>query len=422
MMILDRSIRPEYKFINSIQIPDLISTKLRNNIPLFYNTDESNQLIKLVIFNTFGYEKANNFAIPYMTTKLLVEGTQNHNNKEIFDIIEYNGASLDISTYADNSILSLIVLKSNFANILPLINEFFTLPSFPSDRLDHIKALENEDIIIDESDIKYLANKELKKQLFGENHKYGWSRNCQEINDTKISDIKSCFNQYWNNNIQIILCGNIDDQIINLINENIQIDVTFNDYEKEYQDINEKEDNKKIYISKEDSQQTCICLGKRTISPNHSDFHKLWSVVAFLGGYFGSRLMMNIREDKGYTYGIKASLVSLLDESYIVIKTSAKKGYHEMICDEIYKEIHKLQNEYASNEELLNFKQFFTGEMLNMISTPFSIVSQYYNILSKHLSTTHYVDRFNSIVGLTREDILNISCKYLNDFKTVIIE
>ena len=420
-MILDRSIRPEYKFINSIQISDLISTKLRNNIPLFYNIDESNQLIKLVILNTFGYEKANNFAIPYMTSKLLLEGTQKHNNKELFDIIEFNGASLDISTYADNSVLSLTVLKSNFANILPLINELFTCPSFPSDRLAHIKTLENEEILIDESDIKYLSYKELKKQLFGEKHKYGWTKNRQDIDNIKTSDIESCFDKYWNNDVQMILCGNVDDQVINLINDNIQFNIISSDKNNESKHINEVVDNKKTYIAKEDSQQTCICIGKKTISPNHSDFHKLWNVISFLGGYFGSRLMMNIREDKGYTYGIRASLVSLLDESYIVIKTSAKKGYHELICDEINKEIYKLQNEYVSDEELSSFKQFFTGEMLNMISVPFSIVSQYYNILSKHLSTSYYMDRFNSIVDLTKDDILNISRQYLNDFKTVII-
>ena len=157
------------------------------------------------------------------------------------------------------------------------------------------------------------------------------------------------------------------------------------------------------------------------ISPNHSDFHKLWNVIVFLGGYFGSRLMMNIREDKGYTYGIKASLISLLDESYMIIKTSVKKGYHELICDEINKEIHRLQHEYVSDEELLNFKQFFTGEVLNMISMPFSTVYQYYNILSKNLQFTYYTDRFNSIINLTKEDILSISQKYLNDFKIVII-
>ena len=144
----------------------------------------------------------------------------------------------------------------------------------------------------------------------------------------------------------------------------------------------------------------------------------------FLGGYFGSRLMMSIRERGGYTYGIRASLNYHKNCSYLCIRSSIKKGCSDKVIEEIKKEINILRTELVQSNELESFKQFFIGEMISSISSPFVPISQYQTIKVLNLESNFYSKLAKTFITITSQQIMDISNKYLNaeNFSSVIIK
>ena len=228
----------------------------------------------------------------------------------------------------------------------------------------------------------------------------------------KVYDLKNNFSQFWLNNTQIFITGDIDENLLKNINKNITDNLNFSNDNFLNNKIESTNSFKIININKQDSEQVSMCLGHTL--PNNEDSKKLWCTIAFLGGYFGSRLMKNIREKNGYTYGISAQIVSHRYAKYLLIKTSAKKEFKEAIIKEIKKEITLLQNEKISEEEFNSFKQYFLGNMLATFSNVFSDMEHFMTIKMLNLEQNYYPKLFGTIKNISGEEINHIAKKYLN--------
>ena len=219
------------------------------------------------------------------------------------------------------------------------------------------------------------------------------------------------------NNTQIFITGDIDENLLKNIDKNIPDSLNFSNDNFFNNKIESVNSSKIININKQDSEQVSMCLGHILI--NDENYQKLWCTVAFLGGYFGSRLMKNIREKNGYTYGISAQIVSHRYAKYLLIKTSAKKEFKEAIIEEIKKEITLLQNEKISEEELNGFKQYFLGNMLATFSNVFSDMEHFVPIKMLNLEQDYYPKLFETIKNISGDEINYIAKKYLNPDKFV---
>ena len=219
------------------------------------------------------------------------------------------------------------------------------------------------------------------------------------------------------NNTQIFITGDIDEKLLKNIDKKIPDNLKFSNDSFLNNKIESTNSSKIININKQDSEQVSMCLGHAL--PNNEDSKKLWCTVAFLGGYFGSRLMKNIREKNGYTYGISAQIVNYRYEKYLLIKTSAKKEFKEAIIEEIRKEIIFLQNEKISEEELNGFKQYFLGNMLATFSNIFSDMEHSVTVKMLSLEEDYYQKLFETIKNISGEEINHIAKKYLNPDKFV---
>ena len=168
------------------------------------------------------------------------------------------------------------------------------------------------------------------------------------------------------------------------------------------------------YEEREKSLQTSIRIGKVFISKDHQDYHKLKVLIEILGGYFGSRLMKNIREDKGYTYGIYAQMVSLKYSSFLTIGTEVKKESQIDTVDEIHKEIKQLQTEPVSADELETVKNYMVGSFLININTPFALARYFKSIYYFGLDYAWYDRYLNTIKNIQSKELLELANKYLN--------
>ena len=414
-MSVSRKLFPNNSPIVNFKINTPEQFILKSGIPVFFYNHNYLKLVKFTILNNFNPFE-NDPCINYFVKKMLLEGCEKYNHTEIADIIDFYGADMNITATTNANIISFTVLREYFNDIFELLCDILNSPSFEVDRLEYVKTKKIQELKIENTKNKTIAYKTFKKELLG-NRNYGYSLNEEDIKKVKVYDLKNNFSQFWLNNTQIFITGDIDEKLLKDIDKNIPDNLNFSNDNFFNNKIESVNSSKIININKQDSEQVSMCLGHVLL--NNEDSKKLWCTVAFLGGYFGSRLMKNIRERNGYTYGISAQIVNYRYVKYLLIKTSAKKEFKEAIIEEIRKEITLLQNEKISEEELNGFKQYFLGNMLATFSNVFSDMVHSVTVKMLSLEEDYYQKLFETIKNISGEEINHIAKKYLNPDKFV---
>ena len=170
---------------------------------------------------------------------------------------------------------------------------------------------------------------------------------------------------------------------------------------------------KRIFAERAGAMQSAVRLGMLTIDRNHPDYLKLRVLVTLLGGYFGSRLMSNIREEKGYTYGISAGLFSYPGVSSLVISTETANEYVEPLIREVYREIDRLQNEPVREEELAMVRNYMSGDLCRSYESAFTLVDAWIFLQTSALPPTFFDETLRTIKAITAEDIQRLAQEYL---------
>ena len=181
--------------------------------------------------------------------------------------------------------------------------------------------------------------------------------------------------------------------------------------------------DKKLFIPKKDSVQSAIFVGRRLFDLYHPDFHKVSVLNTVLGGYFGSRLMSNIREDKGYTYGINSVLRRMSKGVLSIIATQAAVQYVQPLLVELYKEMDRLCNELIPEEELKMVKNYMLGDILRSADGSFSVVDAYIGVTLEKLDLPDFFhEKTCTIQSVTPKDLLEMAQKYFdkNDYFEVV--
>ncbi len=388
------------------------SRSIQNFHDLFFVKNTKVDLLKVVFYNSANdFENIPNKAIPYCISKMATEGTPNFSHKQISETVDFWGAYLNTQWGKDFYKVSLLCMPQCFDKIFPIFQEIIRQPTFESERLEYIKDLDLQYLAVENARNKTVLNKEFLQLLFGEKM-YGYSRNEADIKSVSSDDLQQCYKDFFKKNWKCIISGNVDDKTLETISSSFNNLLT-----------TEKNSSPAIItasgapqhkVLEKNLEQEYLCLGKICMPATDKEYPLLWCCVMFLGGYFGSRLMTDIREKGGYTYGIRASLNSMQRCSYLCISCSLKKGFSQKVQEEIQNEIYKLQNELPSNEELFSFQQFFIGEMITELSSPFIALEQFATIDINHLEPNFYSTLAKTIVDLTPEQLSYAAKKFLD--------
>jgi predicted Zn-dependent peptidase len=172
------------------------------------------------------------------------------------------------------------------------------------------------------------------------------------------------------------------------------------------------ESRKKEHIKKKGAIQTAVRIGSPTINKRHPDYPGLKFLNVLLGGYFGSRLMKNIREEKGYTYGIHSAVSSFDLSGFKLISTEVGKENSGQAIDEIYKEIRLLLKEPVAQDELEVVRNYMSGEMVRMFDGPFAIAESFKAVWEFGLDLNYFVGMMNTIRTITPDEILRLANTY----------
>ena len=413
-MTLNRTIAPPAQAIEKVKILKASTHILENQIPLYAVQAGEQPVVRLELIFEAGSKRENIFGASQFATKMLSEGTSRHSSAEISEAFDQFGAFLEISQNADRANIMVHCLTKHLPEILPNLQEILTDSVFPEKELATLKNITLQTLKVNLEKTTFVAGQVLKEQIFGKNHAYGKTLNEANILNINQLAIKNFYEeQFKNKTFKIFLSGKFGEKEINLLNQFFgqnQVSVSQNTTEKP---VFEKEKNESTVIEKVGSLQSTIRLGRTLFGRKNPDFFKFLVTNTLLGGYFGSRLMKNIREEKGFTYGISSSLVPMRDAAYFVIGTDVKREFTSQTIYEIHKEIKRLQTELVSKNELETAQNYMIGAFAGSLNTPFEIADRQKIIILDELPADFYDKYIQKIRSVSAEDVQEMANKYL---------
>jgi zinc protease len=416
--VLDRKSPPPFAKEFSFELPPSTLLATRNGIDLHW-VKGSKDIIKLDFIFQAGKWYEPKPGIAYFTAHMLEKGTANYSAVQISEIIDYHGAQLEISAGADFVSISLYSLTKNLRSVLPLLMELLQKPLFPSDELELLTSIYAQNLKVNHQKTSFVAGKLLAKNIFGAEHPYGKSAEESDLKNITREDLIQYHAERFTP-FSIFLTGDLSPDEINWLQESFAT-LKGSARDRAASKPIESAKTKKAVIKKEGSVQASLRMGTISITRADQDYAGFLLLNHILGGYFGSRLMKNIREEKGLTYGIYSSLSPNLHHSSFSIGADVNIDKCDETLHEIGNELTRLRKELISDDELLVAKNHFLGSLQLEVSNPFSVTEKLKTIHLFDLPADFYADLFDRIGKTGARDLQMLAQKHfvLEDFFTV---
>lgn len=364
------------------------------------------------VFNAGNSQEDQNL-VAATTNFLLRNGTSKKSAFQINDHFEYFGSYLNRSCYNETAAISLHCLNKHIGELLPVVKELITESTMPENELAIYKQNMKQRLKVSLKKSDFVAGRLIDVYLYGEKHPYGKFSSAEEYDALQREQLLDFYKKYYQQGKLIMfIAGKLPANLEQLLNQYFG-DLPNNSITiKETPIITAKE--KKVRITNDaDGVQGSIRIARPFPNRHHPDFLKVQVLNALFGGFFGSRLMSNIREDKGYTYGIHSYLQNHIQHSAWMVSTEAGKDVCEAAIVEVYKEMKNLREELVDDEELLLVRNYMMGGILGELDGPFQIIARWKNIILNGLDEKYFYDSINTIKTISAEELQQLAQKYL---------
>lgn len=422
-MTLNRTISPEIHNISEIDFQSPKHIKLSNGLNVFSFDDAEQPIVRIEFVYEAGAKYYSNKRLPVIVNKLIIEGTNAKTSDEISTIIDYCGASLRTEATNDHALISLTVLHKHLNIMLPLLAEIINDASFPENEFSLYLAKKEQEIMINNQKVSNVARDKFPELLFGQDHVYGRSPIIEDYQSINRDLILNFYHKYYqNSSFDIYVSGSVPEDFYSLLETYFGKKELQSSKNLNIQNFNSSIE-KKHKIEFTEAVQNAIRLGKIWPNRMHNDYVGLQVLITLFGGYFGSRLMTNIREDKGYTYGIGAGVKHFKEASFMFIATEVKSENYNDVLIEIDKEITILKNDLVSIEELNLVKSVMQGSFQRGFDGPFARADRFKDLRINELNEKYYQNFIEELKVVTPQIIQNLAIKYLNmnDFYELIV-
>lgn len=414
-MMLNRTIAPESKPVESITLIKPERIKLDNGCNIFLFNSGDQELVRIEwIFQNLRFDPAKPLLNVAVNT-MLTEGTSEMSASEIADRIDFYGAFLQVDYGYDHSQVVLYTLNRHLAKTLPVVKAIISDSVFPESELETFIRNQQQKLQVSLQKNDVLARRAFNKAIYGDTI-YGLAANFEDYKTLHRDDMLAHFKQmYQPSNCTILVAGKVDAETLKLVDA--AFGAEWSNYTAAADTGNpdlQPATGHFYFIEKPKALQSAIRMGLPMINRTHPDFPALQVLNTVLGGYFGSRLMANIREDKGYTYGIGSGLSSLEKGGAMFIASEVGADVCRAAVGEIEKEINLLRTELIPEEELSLVRNYMMGSLLGSLENVFSHADKFKNIYFSGLGYDYY-DRYTETVKkATPQDMIALANKYLD--------
>ncbi len=423
-MTLNRKISPNVIEIKSIHIKEAQENILSNGIKIYTINASNEEVIKIDLVFDAGINVQDFKSQANFTCKMLSEGTSKYSAAELAEKLDFYGAYFQTKNTSEEAIITLYCLNKHLTNCLPFIVKILNDSIFPENDLEILKKNAIQNLKVNEERNSYLVRRAFNQAIFGENTLYGSYSNISDIESIQKEQLVDFYKNHFQKGLKYILAsGYVDNETIKIINTYIGSN-TFKVYDniaKKY--MAKRTEPTDLYIDKINSVQSAIRIGRRLFNRNHPDFREMQLLNLILGGYFGSRLMKNIREEKGLTYGIYSAIEAYPFDACWYIDTEMNNELCETGIKEIFKELARLRNELIGEKELKTAKNYLLGSFLRSIDGPFSLADRFKILKDFDLEYQYFYEFIEIIKNTTAERLKELANLYLKeeDLTSVIV-
>ena len=419
MRKLRRNKEPDYKLLKKLSIlkPDVIHTP--TGFPIYLLPIQDQEIVKIdFVFNAGDYY-ASQALTSLSTLSMLQEGSLTQNGEAIAERLDFLGSFISCSSTKDKAVVSLCSLEKHLAESVKIVTDFILNPSFPKENFTTHLLKRKERYKIDIERVEVLSQKKLAQVLFGSKHPYGRSCRIEDFSSITRNDlIQFHADNYIAENLTIVLCGNLkSNEVKNIIKYLSTLPIKTSNKQrnnKDYQIISDVEH--KHFIAKDNAVQASINIGKIMVNRTHKDYVPLQVLNTVLGGYFGSRLMTSVREDKGYTYGIGSGIISYENSGYFIITTRVGKDVVQPALEAIYHEINRLRTEAIPQEELDMVKTYMLSTLVRNFDGALATSEMLRNTFDYNIDFYKYYQQFWSrIKKVQAKELQQLANDYLNE-------
>ncbi len=409
----------------NLQLKKIQQFTLDNNLPVYAINAGAEELvmIEFVFFAGNWYEEKN--IVAATTNFMLKNGTTNKKAFAINEHFEFYGAYLNRNCYNETATLTLHTLSKHLPNLLPVIAEILTECTFPEEEILIYKQNQKQRLEVSLKKCDFVANRFIDEYLFGIQHPYGKYTSVEDYDALQTEELKNFYRQFYTKGkCMMFVAGKLPADIQEQLNKNFG-SLPFNTTAlKDIIHPLTPASQKKQHITNDvNGVQGAIRIARPFPNRHHPDFQKVAVLNTIFGGFFGSRLMSNIREDKGYTYGIHSYIQNHIHECAWMISTEAGKDVCAATIEETFKEMEILRNELVDDEELDLVKNFMMGSLLGDLDGPFQIIARWKNYILNNLDDQYFYSGIQAIKTVTPEELQALAQKYLNpdDFYELVV-
>ena len=347
------------------------------------------------------------------TVNNLAEGSPCASSQQIAERLDYLGSYFDVSTDRDWSVVTFVSISRLFDETLSIAREIVLNPQFPEQELETYCEKSRHSLNVSRAKADFNARELFAKTIYGPDHPYGTSSPSEAYKSLTRNDLIEFYNKFYTAaNCFVVMSGNVTEANIVAV-------------EKFLSEMNPGTPvAARIFPAavsgpyankiQPEAVQSAIRIGRRLFSRRHPDFIGMQMAATVLGGYFGSRLVRNLREEHGYTYGAFSAMVNMDESGYFAVATEVGAEFTDAAIEQIFVEIERMRTEPVSEEELSLVRNMMTGEVMRILDGPFGIADVTIENIQNGFGNDYVETLIKQINDIGSERIMELSAKYLD--------
>ncbi len=420
--MLDRNIPPQISDFAQLKLPPIKRRKLTNGAELVVIADGTQPVAQLTMNWTGGFAEAPNVAVPRLVAAGLREGSATASADELEELLDFNGAQLRTSAQVHYMNVSVSAMTSRLEEVLPTVLDAVYHPTFPDDRIDRVRQRIVAVRAVELERVETLAAEEVLRRLAGPDHYLSHFLEPDEVMTLDTGRMLQWHGRVFNPvTMTAYLSGNItpelEDRVVRILEAELpRVDVKQANVLK----LNSTPTGEPIFVEKPGAQQCAVNISIPTIDRRHPDYARLRLAIYALGGYFGSRLMTNIREERGLTYGINALLYGYREGGVLEITAATSPGSVDELISETMAELARIVTSPLGGDEMQRVRRGYFTRLAATLDTPFGI-SDFVQSSQLNDSPENYFDlHVNAVRDATPQMIAQMFERHIDPSQAII--